>query len=414
MLLGQIGFGCEKTIDPPENPLDTLSTVLPDTIWPVANYTYIADFLTVTFTNTSIDAKTSRWAFNDGNYNSTDQDPVHTFPRTGTYTVSLVVRSEDKQYDTIVKDVEVQREALVTNPNYSLDNPYKNHSNWYRGQMHMHTNMYIDSVLFGSNDAEDPPDVMVETYRDLGYDFVSITDHWVYTIDPQVEGVLFISGEEVEAGLDGKGVHANAFNIDDTIPNNTLVEDLIEIENSFTQLNHPTRSSVMYHHLDNSGQDLWSIEIANWYNKKPKDLQLWDYMISQGKRIWGNAGDDMHDAGGAGHNATMVNSETLSKDDIISNLLVGNFYATEGGPDFVHMEISVDDKTITCSTTNGSRILWYKEDLQLIKTTEGSEGSYTPVGNEIFIRVEIQSDDDDDRDGLPNTAYSQPIFLNYL
>ena len=122
----------------------------------------------------------------------------------------------------------------------------------------------------------------------------------------------------------------------------------------------------------------------------------------------------MHDADDAGHNTTMVNSQDLTKEKIIDNLLAGNFYATEGGPDFVDIEIKVEDGTITCTTTNGNKILWYKHDLLSIKFTDGKTDSYAPIGNEIIVRVEVQmTGKDDDHYGNPNTAYSQPVFLKY-
>ena len=413
LIMANLGLACEKTPDPIIEPEDTISLVVDDTIRPLAAFSYIAKHLEVTFTNESQDARSYTWRFNDGTYQEVVEHPVHTFPRTGLFDVLLIARSVDKINDTIIQQVEVFREEKPVNPNFTLESPYKNLDNWYRGQMHVHSTDSIDGKLVGSPDAEDPPDVMMKTYRDKGYDFVALTDHWVYTVDPEVEGVLYISGEEVEADLDGKGVHANIYNIFDTIPNGTTTEDLIAMEGSFTQLNHPTRSSVMYHHIDNSGVGLWAIEVSNWYNKKPMDLLLWDNQITKGKRVWCNAGDDMHDAGGAGHNATMVNSQSNTLEDIMANLLAGNFYATEGGPDFVHMDITTSGKTITCTTNNGSRIKWYKEDMLLVKETSGGSDSYTPTGNEVFIRVEVQMEKDDDRDGIPNTAFSQAIFLVY-
>jgi hypothetical protein len=77
------------------------------------------------------------------------------------------------------------------------------------------------------------------------------------------------------------------------------------------------------------------------------------------------------------------------------------------------MDIYLKGNTIHCITNNGSKILWYKHDLQLVKESPGKSDNYTPVGNEVFVRIEVQMKEDDDGDGIPNTAYSQPIFLVY-
>ena len=392
---------------------EIIETVVISTTQPVANFSFIVDKLDVIFKNESEDAISYTWNYGDGTTGTHDENPVHAFPRTGIFMVKLIASGHEKK-DTISHEVTVERNDGSVNPNFTLESPYKYYPNWYRGQMHMHTSEMVDGVLIGSPDAEDPADVMMATYRDKGYDFASISDHSVYTVDPGVEGILFISGEEAEANLDGKGVHANAHNITDTIPDGTLVEDMIKIPDALIQLNHPARASVQFQNVDHSGSELWAIEVSNWYNKRPMDLALWDNQISQGRRIWANATDDMHSAGDAGHNATMVNSTDLTLENILENLKSGNFYATEGGPDFVHMNVTIENGTIHCTTTNGNKIIWYKHDLISVQTTDGQSSSYTPVGNEIFVRVEVQNTgEDDDEDGIPNTAFSQPIFLIY-
>lgn len=370
-----------------------------------ADFSFSVDKLEVTFTNLSVDAVYYEWRFRDGTPSSTEENPVHTFPRTGIFQVMLIAKNKDMIGDTIIHDVEVSRRDENIISEYTLESTYKNYANWYRGQLHVHCN--------NSYNVNDPPDLMVETYRDLGYDFVSLTDHSVNTSDPGVDGILFIPGEEVHASLDGLEVHTNTYNINSTIPDGTSTEDLTSMKDVYSQLNHPARSNVIYHHLDKAGAGLWGIEISNWFDKMEMDLWLWDNQISQGRRIWCNAADDMTSAANAGHNATIVNSETNSASDIQANLIEGNFYATEGGPDFVNMDITLEGNTIHCTTTNGNCIIWYKHDLQMVKKTYGQTDSYTPKGNEVFIRVEVQSDSDDDNDGIPNTAYSQPIFLIY-
>jgi PKD repeat protein len=55
---------------------------------PVAGYSFVADDLKVTFTNTSKDATSYAWDFGDG-MTSTDAAPTHTYAAAGTYTVKL-------------------------------------------------------------------------------------------------------------------------------------------------------------------------------------------------------------------------------------------------------------------------------------------------------------------------------------
>lgn len=57
-----------------------------------AGYSYSAEDLKVTFTNTSIGATSYGWDFGDGN-SSTEENPVHTYADGGTFTVVLTAEA---------------------------------------------------------------------------------------------------------------------------------------------------------------------------------------------------------------------------------------------------------------------------------------------------------------------------------
>ncbi len=57
-----------------------------------AAYTFVAENLTVTFTNTSTGAASYGWDFGDGN-SSTEENPVHTYTDAGTYAVILTAEA---------------------------------------------------------------------------------------------------------------------------------------------------------------------------------------------------------------------------------------------------------------------------------------------------------------------------------
>ncbi len=64
----------------------------PSTAEPVAAFTFTANELTVTFSNTSTDATSYSWDFGDGN-TSNEVNPVHTYAEGGTYNVKLTARN---------------------------------------------------------------------------------------------------------------------------------------------------------------------------------------------------------------------------------------------------------------------------------------------------------------------------------
>ena len=88
--------------------------------------------------------------------------------------------------------------------------------NWYKGSLHLHTTR--------SDGALELPQVAAR-YRDAGYDFIAVTDHWRL---PQFNGnrktlpVMVIDGIELD-GFDNAGVyfHVLALGASLKLPNAT-------------------------------------------------------------------------------------------------------------------------------------------------------------------------------------------------
>ncbi|MEL6660761.1 MAG: PKD domain-containing protein, partial [Bacteroidota bacterium] len=99
MVMGVTFMGCG---DDDENPMPNDE--------PTAGFTFAANELEVTFTNSSTNATTYTWDFGDGN-TSTEESPTHTYAEDGTYDVTLTAKNgdnsdEDTQSITVMKDPE--------------------------------------------------------------------------------------------------------------------------------------------------------------------------------------------------------------------------------------------------------------------------------------------------------------------
>ncbi len=101
---------------------ETMSvTIAESAVIPVAGFSYSADNLTVTFTNSSTDAVSYSWDFGDQSAASTDENPVYTYAEAGSYTVILTAISSTSDSETETMDVTVEAAgidpALFTNGN---------------------------------------------------------------------------------------------------------------------------------------------------------------------------------------------------------------------------------------------------------------------------------------------------------
>lgn len=89
---------------------------------PVANFTFLANYLDVSFTDTSTDPDGTitawSWNFGDGETSSL-QNPVHTYPAAGTYTVSLTVTDNDNATNTATKTITVSALPVSVAPTFT-------------------------------------------------------------------------------------------------------------------------------------------------------------------------------------------------------------------------------------------------------------------------------------------------------
>jgi hypothetical protein len=87
----------------------------PKTITGEALFSFVADGLTVTFTNESdvTPPVTYLWDFGDSE-TSTDKDPVHTYASKGEYTVKLTVTDENSGKHDVSTKINVDRKGRIT------------------------------------------------------------------------------------------------------------------------------------------------------------------------------------------------------------------------------------------------------------------------------------------------------------
>lgn len=294
--------------------------------------------------------------------------------------------------------------------------------NWYKGNLHCHTT---------NSDGKLSPEETVERYKNKGWSFLAITDHQYYSHlshlgsdnflilpgielevtnpdpiriyhslgigkEPCGENNGFSSGEYIEVP-EWKGISTPQENI-----------NRITAANNLAVFCHPNWSRLeLTDFLDLSGY--FAIEIFNYgcaiESHTGLSIDYWDSLLRRGRKIWGVATDDSHHiledrCGGW----ICVNSPSLCQKDIISAMIEGNFYATNG-PEILDFYISEGEVHVKCSPVSAIHFVTYEYmGYSEISKELITNASYKLRGNELYVRVECV-------DEHGNTAWSNPIFL---
>ena len=242
--------------------------------------------------------------------------------------------------------------------------------NFYKGNMHCHSNL---------SDGYYTPEELKELYKGKGYNFLAITDHEFFVNHRELDDDDFITITSAEYAIkqfpeqstlknfNMKVCHLNLYakeQDNDYCVDYNSVLDHYSSEELRARLNIPTGDTpriygseeinrlisnandhgffVCYNHprwslenyADYSGYNgLWGVEIYNHAcltgGIYDYDINVFDDMLRDGKRIFASCGDDNHNASSdtrsihSGGAFVMVNTDALTYSNIISALLKG-------------------------------------------------------------------------------------------
>ena len=299
---------------------------------------------------------------------------------------------------------------------------------WFKGNTHAHT---INS------DGDSTPDEVVRWYRENGYHFLVLTDHNYLTPVDGLNAVhaapgkfLVIPGEEVSDWFEKKPIHVNGLDVEslvepqggtsvaETIQRNV---DAIRGVGGIPHINHPNFGWAI------SAEDLARVsrtklfEIFNGHplvnnqggGGRPGLEEVWDALLSRGILIYGIATDDAHHfkrpgdphASGPGRGWVVIRASSLAKEEILTALERGDFYASTG----VELEEIADEGeeiSIRMRPRGDTRYTtWFigREGKVLLETGE-NPAVYRPSGDEGYVRARI-------RDSNGRVAWTQPRLV---
>lgn len=275
----------------------------------------------------------------------------------------------------------------------SLISPYTTKSNVYKGMMHDHST---------NSDGKQTPSEVATSYRDAGYNFISITDHNNIT-STEVSGILYIPGIEES----GEG-HINIINAVTNI-SSTKLQTYIDHgnnEDSFIVLNHPDDPKLGLTNTEmESLQGYYGVEV--WNSKRADNAESKiDHILSIYRKAYLIAGDDCHNVNASYCKTASVNvfANSLTTDEIMENLKRGNFYSSNGAN---ISSINVSEKVITVTTDSASTIDFIvKDGVVAHSSSNTTSASYTVFGDEIYVRARVTRNSDG------KMAWTNPIYVS--
>jgi hypothetical protein len=297
---------------------------------------------------------------------------------------------------------------------------------WLKGNTHTHTT---------ESDGDSSPETVARWYKEHGYDFLILSDHNVL-LDPSTladlvdDSFLLIPGEEVTSSFGAKPVHVNGLNIRELVEprtDSTLVATIqanvnaVREKEGIPHINHP-----------NFGWAFGAAELAQVENDRLLEIfnghpevhnlggggypgmeEIWDILLTGGKRIYGIAVDDAHhfqgefgrDRANPGRGWVAVRAPGLNARAVMDALEEGRFYASTG---VVLEEVQLSERRIliriqprgsfrytTTFIGSGGRVL---------KTVHGTEAIFDLDAPESYVRARVE-------DSGGAVAWSQPVWV---
>lgn len=288
------------------------------------------------------------------------------------------------------------RYTILTFVFFLISTAFSERLQLYKGQLHCHSTQ---------SDGTYDPDTVASRYKKAGYDFISLTDHSMYTDISHWNSADFLtlSGDEISTGKD----HVNAFEFT-SIPIPSIgvqgnINAAIEANSAFIQVNHPYSSGHTHQSLMmTNGFSHLELFNTRHYGEEGYSLAIWDTLLSNGRKIYGTACDDFHYDFKRFFNRNWIEvfAISLKKEEILRAIKSGDFFACHGKA--LIQEVAYPKDLIEVTAVDTLQIRFYGTGGVLLKDTFGLKASCSTIGQD-YVRAAVF-------DTLGNASYSQPYF----
>jgi hypothetical protein len=296
--------------------------------------------------------------------------------------------------------------------------PFGQPGRFYRGNLHTHSNR-SDGAL--------PPQAVAAAYREHGYDFLVISDHFLQAFGFPITDVrafdtpkfITILGAELHAPRLASGAlwHMLAVGLpadfsppteDETGP--ALAARAVAA-GAFVGIAHPAWYTL-------TPEDALLVEAAHaievynencfLHNDRGDSWYLCDLLLAGGRRLYAYAADDAHFLGGrpdAFGGWVKVRAGELTPADVLAALRAGHFYSSQG-PDIHDIVIEGNQIAIVCSPCQAVFVTGAQSQACSLRGTDVTEASFSLAEfAHLYCRVTVI-------DAQGKRAWSNPIWLD--
>jgi hypothetical protein len=281
-----------------------------------------------------------------------------------------------------------------------LESPYQAML-FHKGQLHVPSQRGIGHA--------NPRDLS-RAYERAGYEWVSITDLNTLTPTNQFTTPNIVAVPGTQAAF--PFAHLLELGVEIIPPADTLQKavDDVHAQAGLAILARPKELPKVSVEQIKAIKGLDAIEIldARLARENPPvadATDMWDALLSQGRRIWGVVGDDSIDIEGPASTvgATSVNVQTpeVTVPLIADAIRRGAFYNSTG---VRILSVETGPDSIRVITPDATAIKWYGNGGKLLATTSGATGTYRVRWDEKYVRAVASR-----ADGAQ--AWTQPVFV---
>lgn len=291
-------------------------------------------------------------------------------------------------------------------------NPYENLTEGRWLKVNFHTHAGTGPGTCGAN----PIDVVVNTYKHLKYDILCISNHDLFsdTRSFSDEKITMVPGVEYS-----RPEHMLTIGVDRSLheyDHQTAINITNEI-GGFSVLCHPNWGRKGYWNPDKMMElkGYKGIEVLNMliYRLSGSGLatDAWDFLLSNGRLVYGFGNDDFHALPDAGRSFTVIYAREASYEAMRESIDKGSFCASNGlFPEYLKIEdniIRVKARFPIATYVDEFTYRFVTENGKVSDVQTGKEGVYKLDG-EKYVRVEVVGENG-------YMLFFQPVYLeSYL